>query len=96
MRSKIDFKSLNRDSLNRLPQLLSHWIPRGKVIGHEYVALNPTRCDSSLGSFKVNLRTGKWADFATGDRGGDVVSLLAYITGENQIEAAKRLQRFVR
>ena len=45
--------------------------------GHEYVARNPTRADRRPGSFKINLRTGRWADFATGDKGGDPVSLAA-------------------
>ena len=42
---------------------------------------NPTRADRRPGSFSVNTRTGRWADFATGDRGGDVVSLAAYLHG---------------
>ena len=43
--------------------------------------MNPTRPDRRAGSFKVNLRTGRWADFATGDKGGDAVSLAAYLSG---------------
>ena len=39
------------------------------------------RSDRRPGSFSVNTRTGRWADFATGDRGGDVVSLAAYLHG---------------
>ena len=38
-------------------------------------AFNPRRADRHLGSFQINVRTGKWADFATGDRGGDLISL---------------------
>jgi hypothetical protein len=52
---------------------------------------NPKRHDRRPGSFKVNLRTGKWADFATGDQGGDVVSLAAFLGGIGQREAAERL-----
>ena len=44
-----------------------------------------------LGSFRVNLHTGQWADFATGDRGGDVISLAAYLSHLSQIEAAEKL-----
>jgi hypothetical protein len=47
------------------------------------------RADRHAGSFKVNLRTGRWADFATGDRGGDPVSLVAYLEGVTQGEAAR-------
>jgi len=55
------------------------------------VALNPRRHDRSPGSFKVNLRTGRWADFATGDKGGDPVSLAAYLFNLSQADAARRL-----
>ena len=33
----------------------------------------------------------RWADFATGDKGGDVVSLAAYLSGTGQTEAARAL-----
>jgi hypothetical protein len=49
------------------------------------------RADKKPGSFKINLTTGKWGDFSTGDRGGDLVSLAAYIAGLPQREAALRL-----
>ena len=36
--------------------------------------------------------SGKWADFALADaRGGDVVSLAAYLGNIRQVEAAERL-----
>ena len=87
----IDFATVNRAALEVLPALLARWAPDGRVMGHEYVARNPTRADRSPGSFKVHLRTGKWADFATGDQGGDVVSLAAYLSGARQVEAARNL-----
>ena len=37
------------------------------------------------------MRTGRWADFATGDRGGDVVSLAAYLSHLKQTEAGEKL-----
>ncbi len=40
------------------------------------------------GSFKINIITGRWADFATQDRGGDLVSLGAYLARCSQSEAA--------
>jgi hypothetical protein len=65
-------------------------LPRTQA-GAEYVALNPTRADKRLGSFRINLGTGRWADFATGDAGGDPVSLYAYLHDLRQIDAARRL-----
>ncbi len=70
---------------------LQHWLPDGRVEGQEYVAVNPTRGDSRPGSFKINLNTGLWSDFATGDRGKDPVGLLAYIRGMPDGDAAKMI-----
>ena len=56
--------------------------------GDEFTCRNPTRADGHPGSFKINLQSGAWADFATGDKGGDLVSLLAYLRGIRQSEAA--------
>jgi putative DNA primase/helicase len=42
-------------------------------------------------SLRINLRTGKWKDFADGVAGGDLVSLYAAIHGISQVEAARRL-----
>jgi putative DNA primase/helicase len=58
---------------------LREWLPGGDVSGHEYRALNPTRADSSKGSFTINIHTGAWLDGATGDTGLDLISLWAYI-----------------
>ena len=75
-----------------LPSLLARWLPGGRIEGTEYVVLNPRRADDHLGSFRINTRTGRWADFAVADaRGGDVVSLAAYLGGTGQREAAERL-----
>jgi hypothetical protein len=66
-------------------------LPNGRIASSEYLALNPKRADRSLGSFRINLRTGKWADFATGERGGDLVSLVAWLYDLRQSEAALHL-----
>lgn len=88
----IDFSAINSAALAQLRSLLEQWLPGGKFDGHEYKALNPTRADSGLGSFSINTGTGKWADFATGDRGGDPVSLFAYLfTYGDQAAAAREL-----
>jgi len=67
------------------------WVARRIEFRSEYVALNPTRLDRHMGSFRINVRTGRWADFATGDRGGDVVSLAAYLSHLKQSGAAEKL-----
>lgn len=85
------FETVNQAALAALPALLERWLSHGRRDGREYVALNPKRPDRHLGSFRINLTTGKWADFATGDKGGDPVSLAAYLFGLTQGEAASRL-----
>jgi hypothetical protein len=87
----IDFATINNAALDALLPLLRHWFPGGRVMGREYVALNPRRDDRHLGSFRINLRTGRWGDFATQDRGGDVISLLAFLQGQTQGDAARQL-----
>jgi hypothetical protein len=88
----VAFDQVNRAALAVLPALLARWLPGGRTEGAEYVALNPRRSDRRLGSFKVNLNSGYWADFACDDvAGGDPISLCAYLSGLRQIDAAKRL-----
>ena len=89
--ARVDFERINRVALQDLPSALRRWLPDARVVGEELAAKNPTRADRRPGSFKVNIRTGMWADFATGDRGGDPVSLVAYLDGSGQVEAARRL-----
>ena len=95
MKGSLDFASINAAALAALPAVLSGLLPGGKIIGGEYMVLNPTRADHRLGSFKINLRSGQWADFATGDRGGDPISLVAYTEGASQGEAARMLARMI-
>lgn len=85
------FATINAACLARLPDLLVAWLPDGRQCGQEWVARNPTRADRRAGSFKVNTVTGKWADFATSEAGGDPVSLYAYLNGMSQGDAARAL-----
>ncbi len=88
---RIDFAGIDRAALANVDRILARWLPGGRINGAEYVARNPRRNDRRLGSFKINTETGKWTDFATGDRGGDLVSLAAYLSGLSQVEAARQL-----
>ena len=87
----IDFKRINDIALACLESLLLEWLPNGQKYGNEWIAINPTRSDKKLGSFKVNMRTGRWGDFSTNETGGDIISLRAYLSNSRQIEAAKYL-----
>lgn len=92
----IDYSAIHQAALAVFPSLLRMWLPNGRMMGREYVALNPRRDDRRPGSFRINTRTGKWADFATGDRGGDVVSLFAFLFDLPQREAAGQLAALLR
>ncbi len=88
---RLDFAAVNAAALRELPALLARWLPDGRANGREYEARNPRRGDRHAGSFRVNLRTGRWSDFATGDKGGDPVSLAAFLFNLSQADAARRL-----
>lgn len=88
---RIDFAGINCAALANVDRILSRWLPGGRYEGAEYVVKNPKRADRKAGSFKINMDTGRWGDFATGDRGGDLVSLAAYLAGLSQVEAAREL-----
>ncbi|QGM97792.1 hypothetical protein MMG94_09440 [Methylocystis parvus OBBP] len=90
-RRSIAFRRIAEAAARRSESILSRWLPDGHRDALEWVARNPRRADRRLGSFKVNMKTGRWGDFATGDAGGDLISLAAYIFDLNQAEAARRI-----
>jgi len=78
---------------NPLP-ILRQLVGNGEIQGKSYVALNPTRNDRHIGSFFIDIATGRFYDFATGDKGGDVIDLAAYIYNCGIGEAVQRLGNF--
>jgi hypothetical protein len=95
MKDGLDFAAINQAALAAFPAVLNKLLPKGKTVGREIVALNPRRADRNLGSFKVNRFNGRWCDFATGDRGGDPISLVAFLADVSQGEAARLLARML-
>ena len=85
----LDFVGLNARLLPSALDYCRRWLPGGKKQGHEYV------CASLHGgpgrSLSVNLNTGKWADFAAGAAGGDLISLYAGARGLAMGEAFREL-----
>lgn len=88
---RVDFKAVSSAALNALDFVVPQLLPGGHRESGEWVARNPTRNDAKPGSFKVNLRSGVWCDFATGDKGGDVIDLKAYLDGKSKLDAARDL-----
>ncbi|MBK1695556.1 hypothetical protein CKO09_12565 [Chromatium weissei] len=88
---RIDIKNIATRAIPHAEAICRQWLPDGKRQGVEWVALNPKRDDAHTGSFKINLTTGLWSDFANGESGGDLVNLIAYLENSNQINAAEQL-----
>ncbi|QCE35727.1 hypothetical protein FAI40_03015 [Acetobacteraceae bacterium] len=86
---------MRRASQAHILPILHRLLPDGRIKGSQYFARNPKRNDKSLGSFSVNFKTGQWADFATNDKGGDLISLCAYLHDLSQKESAQRIAQMV-
>jgi len=84
-----DFESVAHAALAQANDLLQRWFPAGKFRGQEFVVGDLSGAAGE--SLSINIRTGRWADFSTDDRGGDLISLFAAMHRINQIEAAKQL-----
>lgn len=85
-----DVFALARNTINNTSKrnFVINLLSNGKTEGNEWIALNPRRNDGNLGSFRINTSSGNWADFATTDKGGDLISLYAYVKGLSQYHAA--------
>jgi hypothetical protein len=88
---RIAFRRVADAACQHAETILRRWLPDGRREGPEWVARNPRRTDRRLGSFKVNLRTGRWSDFASDEAGGDLISLAAFLFSIGQGEAALRV-----
>jgi hypothetical protein len=58
------FRALETHLQGDIESILRNWLPGGKLRGREYLFLNPTRDDKTLGSAAYNLDTGAYHDFA--------------------------------
>jgi len=88
--NQLDFKGLASELLSRSLDLVSTWLPGGKVRGREYVCSGLSGGNGD--SMSVNLMTGMWSDFANSDcAGGDLISLHAAVLGISNGESYKRL-----
>lgn len=91
LRRSINFARIAQEAAARSEDILPRWLPDGRREAGEWVARNPRRADKRSGSFKINLRTGRWGDFASGDTGGDLISLAAWLFDMKQDQAALRV-----
>ena len=92
------FRTVGAKALRHAEAVLQRLLPGGVYSDCEYTVLNPKRRDKRMGSLRINLNTGAWADFAVDDPkacGGDLISLAAYLHDLTQFEAAQRLARML-
>lgn len=83
----IDFKEIATKALAQSDYFVPLWLPAGKKRGAEWVLGD---LDGNPGeSLSINLRTGLWSDFSTGDKGGDLISLYAAVYRVRYKEAAE-------
>ena len=71
---------------------IKSWLPDGEEENGQWSAINPLRNDTNKGSFKINLSTGAFNDYADDEMvGRDAVTLYAKLNGLSNFEAAKEI-----
>jgi putative DNA primase/helicase len=89
-----DFRGVAASALARSEDLVPRWLPDGRKEGPRWVAVNPRRPGSDgSGGFSVNMHTGEWGDWVTQTKGGDLVSLYAYLNGVDQWPACQAVAK---
>jgi hypothetical protein len=92
----VDFDSVRQCARLNALAICVRLLPGGRLCGVEYVVKNPKRPDRTLGSFSINVQTGAWADFATGDKGRDIIGLVAFLFDLPRVTAAQKLAFLLR
>ena len=85
----IPFEQIQSVSLANADRLLAGWFSKGKRVGKEFCVGN--LAGDAGDSLKVNLTTGKWSDFATGEGGHDLIDLRAKMLRSDRTAAAREL-----
>lgn len=88
---KLDFDKINAEAMALFASLVRTWLPDGSLQGREWMPRNPTRNDRHPGSFLINIDTGCFYDFATGEGGRGAIALYAYINKVSYYKAAEML-----
>lgn len=96
MKKPLDIKAIAARALEQIEAVCLHWLPAGKKAGPEWEIGD--RHGAPGKSLKVHLtgsKAGMWSDFSTDDKGGDLVSLVAFVDGCPQLDAARKLAEFL-
>lgn len=89
-----DFRRINDAIRPSMETILRQLFPNGRRLGQDFVvgSLNGEE-GSSLRVCLSGQKAGVWADFATGDKGADIINLIAAAEGCSQSEAARKLAK---
>jgi hypothetical protein len=87
--ASLPFEPVRRAALAILPTLLARWLPSGMARGKYWVSKR--RKGDDFKSLVVWIRVGKWVHFSQDQKGGDPISLYAYLFGLGQGDACREL-----
>jgi putative DNA primase/helicase len=91
-----NFKALKEAYKQNPLAVLKSLVPGGMVEGSDYIPLNPNRNDRKIGSFRINIATGRFNDFAiNGCSGGSIIDLVAFVYGCDIVTAADKLSKLL-
>jgi hypothetical protein len=85
----LPFEPVRRAAVAILPTLLARWLPSGMARGKYWVSKR--RKGDDFKSLVVWIRVGKWVHFSQDQKGGDPISLYAYLFGLGQGDACREL-----
>lgn len=92
-KKEIDFATIKAIALQNIETVLHRWQPGGKIIKNEY------QCGTVTGgkgeSCSTNINTGVGSDFASGEKWGDLIDLVAQAEKVQMGEAANILADFL-
>ena len=88
----VDFRKIEAEALPRLEGLLRQLFPNGRRVGGEFrIGSLAGEKGESLGIRLTGPKAGVWADFATGESGHGLISLIARSRGLAHCDAARLL-----
>ena len=93
MTGRVPFDEIKERAIPFAEGIGQRLIPGCTVKGGWYVVSSPWREDRNP-SLGISLTTGRWRDFATGDR-GDMVDLWHRITKDTMVESARAIARMI-
>ena len=90
-----DAKQLNAKAIARLPAIAKRLLPKGRIRGPYWNAINPTRVGETSETLSVKLTDGTWSDFWAGESGKDVVGLIAHLTQLDRSAAETAMRKLL-